>query len=61
MQDTANLLTGPEKKKHQAALEGIDKSKLEYSGLKTGAVVAESCIAPTVPEATLEQRLVQFG
>ena len=48
VQDTANLLTGPEKKKHQAALEGIDKSKLEYSGLKTGAVVAESCIGNTV-------------
>ena len=48
VQDTADLLTGPDKKKHQATLESIDESKLEYSGLKNGAVDLESCIGYTV-------------
>ena len=48
MQDAADLLTGPDKKKHQATLESIDESELEYSGLKNGAVDLESCIGYTV-------------
>ena len=48
VQDAANLLTGPDKKKHQATLESIDESELEYSGLKNRAVDLESCIGYTV-------------
>ena len=48
MQDAANLLTGPESKKHKAALEGIDESKLEYTGLKVGAVDLHNCLGYVV-------------